>query len=513
MPHFFCAIGLATALLCGPALSLTPATAGPPDDVPLPRFHLTATPWRPDTTRVGDILSAVEGVCRFTARHQDEAGAVIDPFLKREHQYSTPYFAAAVGTLMHFDRARELWPAGIRAMEHATRCLAGGSDTIPDRHGEFFIAPLTTAMEHYQPHVSADTWQTWHERLQTPLPKIMQDQHGRFNNWRTYAMKGEWLRARRGWSTRDFAGQFIQDAWLQRTQRERILPDRWNFYQDWSSDPQSHAVEAVGRGNLLALIEAGYNGPFDNEIRRAVERGTTASLLWQDASGQCPPNGRTDNHVFNDVLYQLAFEVMAERMWRTGDRQLAGQFRQAAGLSFRSIRRWARQDAPWDGSFFVTKNHFDPADRVGYQPASQYTNYNGAVMYHLAECALTRQSDIPPAPVPVEIGGYVTQADPRFGSVTAAAGGIQLMVNLRGDTVPKYNRYWTPPGVVRCSRVDWDSRLGPSDGTYDAESRRGVTCGPVWKCGWLRWQNIIAGHCRSNLNIRCWCDSLFCITP
>lgn len=471
-------------------------------DVPLPQFHLTATPWQQDSATVEDILDVVEGLCRFTARHQNADGAVIDPFLKREHQYSTPYFAFAVGALMHFDRASDLWPAGIRAMEHATGCFAGGSSEIPDRHGEFFVAPLTAAMPHFRPKVSASVYQTWQDRMATPIDAVMQDQHGRFNNWRTYGMKGEWLRAIHGFSTPATAGRFIRDAWLHRTQRDRIMPDRWNFYQDWSSDPQSHAVEAVGRGNLLALIHAGYDGPFHDDITRAVERGTAASLLWQDASGQCPPNGRTDNHVFNDVLYQLAFEVMAERMWQSGHRRLAGQFRQAAGLSFRSIARWRRQDAPWDGSFFVTKNNFYPAERVGYQPASQYTNYNGAVMYHLAECALTRQSQIPPAAAPVEIGGYVVEADPRFSSVTAAAGGIQMMANLRGDTVPKYSRYWTPLGVVRFSRVDWDSRLGPSDGAYDGELRRGITFGPTWKRGnrWVRLAEM-AQHYRGTLNV------------
>jgi hypothetical protein len=59
---------------------------------------------------------------------------------------------------------------------------------------------------------------------------------------------------------------------------------------------------------------------------------------------------------------------------------LAGQYRHAAMLSFQGIQRWRRSDGEWTGSFFVTKNHFDPRQRVGYQPASQYSNYNGSLM-------------------------------------------------------------------------------------------------------------------------------------
>jgi hypothetical protein len=36
---------------------------------------------------------AIDGVCRYSILHQDADGAIIDPFLKREHQYATPYFA------------------------------------------------------------------------------------------------------------------------------------------------------------------------------------------------------------------------------------------------------------------------------------------------------------------------------------------------------------------------------------------------------------------------------------
>ena len=82
------------------------------------------------------------------------------------------------------------------------------------------------------------------------------------------------------------------------------------------------------------------------------------TLLPQDPSGQCPPGGRTDDHVFNDVLCQLGFDVMAERASRGGDPVLAGQYRHAAMLSFQSIARWRRNDGPWAGSYFVTKNHF-----------------------------------------------------------------------------------------------------------------------------------------------------------
>jgi hypothetical protein len=58
---------------------------------------------------------------------------------------------------------------------------------------------------------------------------------------------------------------------------------------------------------------------------------------------------------------------------------------------------------------------------------------------------------------------------------------MQVFANLLGDTVPKYDTFWTPLGVVRFTRAGWDSRLGPSDGTYDHGRRQAVTFAPEWR--------------------------------
>lgn len=110
-------------------------------------FHLTARPWQPLRIAPSSYLGVIEGLCRFTVRHQNSDGPVIDPFLHREHQYATPYFAYAVGTLISAGRAQDLLSNGIEAMEHSTHLFAGGRDRIPEQHGEFFIPPLTAALE------------------------------------------------------------------------------------------------------------------------------------------------------------------------------------------------------------------------------------------------------------------------------------------------------------------------------------------------------------------------------
>ena len=187
--------------------------------------------------------------------------------------------------------------------------------------------------------------------------------------------------------------------------------------------------------------------------------------------------------------YGLAFEVMAERV-RSSDPWLAGQYRHAATLAFENISRWRRTDGQFAGSYFITKNHFDPALRVGYQEASQYSNYTGSLMFHLSEAYRARSAVIPERPAPSEIGGYAFATDAEFASVFANAGGLQMQANLRGQVGESSGNWWTPLGVVRFARAGWDTRLGPSDGALTKAG--GVSFAPEFfeKGKWLRLADL-----------------------
>jgi hypothetical protein len=451
------------------AAAWSQAPAWPPPD-----FHLTARPWQPTGVEKARFLDVIEGVCRFSKQHQSSSGAIIDPFLHREHQYATPYYAFAVGTLAAEGRAADLHPSGIAAMEHATKSFAGGRKSIPDDHGEFFIAVLTSALPLYEKHVTAEQLAAWKSRLSAETSQVIQ---GNKNNWETYIMKGDWLRQQAGLIAPQSAVAFIERAWAENHSR-RIAPAPFFLYHDRTSDPDTLNVEAVGRGNLLALTHLGYDGPSAAAIRHFAETATRNTLYLADPSGQAPANGRTDNHVWVEIGYQLAFEVMAERALASGDTHRAAQFRRAASLAFLSAQRWRRSDAPWAGSFFVTKNRMDPALRTGYQLASQYSNYNGSLMFHLAEAFHARHSAIPEQPTPAEIGGYAFQLDPEFSAAFANAGGMQVQMNLRGQLQPSSGNLWTPLGIVRFARAGWETRLGPSDGALTAQG--GLSFGPTW---------------------------------
>jgi hypothetical protein len=208
-----------------------------------PTYRLPVRAWRAAPADHEAILETLDGLCRFSARHQDASGAVIDVYLHREVQYSTPYFAYAVGTLVKAGHSRDLLAHGIAAMEHSTNQFAQGRQAIPDQHGEFFIAALTEALDVYRGLVPEEQWRRWRMRLATPIAQIVGNNR---NNWMTYAMKGEWLRSKAGLVPHEDAVAFIEKCWKEE-QSGRIVPTPGHLYHDRSSDPDTLSVEVVGQ--------------------------------------------------------------------------------------------------------------------------------------------------------------------------------------------------------------------------------------------------------------------------
>ncbi|WP_018615328.1 Ig-like domain-containing protein [Segetibacter koreensis] len=464
--------------------TIVTSEAASPSSLPNVNYHLTARAWKALNISRDAYLTKVEGVVREIAKLQNSSGAIIDSYAHRETQYSTPYFAYAVGALISTGRAVDLLSAGVAAMNSATSDLAGGTASVPDGHGEFFIAPLSSAITFYAPHVSAAQLQIWKTRMAKPIAGILS---ARTQNWRTYAMKGEWSRAVNGYVNKDTAINWIENSWIN-TQRFRFLSNLWNFYHDDTTNPNTWAYESVGRSNLLAMIADGYSGPSRNEMLTLLKRGTQSSLLFQEPSGQIATGGRSGDHTWNDILLASGYETMAETTNKEGNARLAGQYRHAAALAFQSVERWRQSN----GTYFVTKNHFNPASRIGYATYSYFSTYNGNMMYHMAENYLRHKSSITEQPAPNEIGGYTIVTDNELATAVANAGGMHMQVSLRGSSGVQYERYWSTLGVLRFSRPGWDSRLGPSDGVRETVNKLGVSFAPTFleNGNWLRLASI-----------------------
>ena len=462
-------------------------------------FHLTARPWTPINFPRDRYLRNASSVAHAMVKYQDATGAIIDPLKMREWQYGTPFFIYAGAALIDTGYATDLMNATVLAMNHTSGQIAAAAtasspgSVIPNDHGAFFLAPLAEAYVLLKSHVPTATADTWKSNLATPIEKVgtLYD-----NNWRTYSMKGQWMRAVAGIVTTATAQEWLEYNWTGMSSGRSTIPSQLShigpatlqFYHDLEVVPETYAYDCVSRMNIESILESGYAGPSAATMKTFTTVGGENAVKTLDPTGQGAGSGRSSDHAWNDVVPGNGYERLANRYKAAGDAERAGRYRRAAMLALRGSDRWFRAD----GAYSVTKNQFDYPQQVHYADYSAPTNYNGSMMYHQAESYYEHQDGIDEWPTWTEIGGYALTTDDKFWGVFANAGGMMVQVALRGDTTTDHALYWTALGVARFSRVDWDSRLGPSDGIRDQTSNLGLSFAPTYMSNgsWTRLASI-----------------------
>lgn len=474
------------------------ATDSLPASLPQLPWHLTARPWKPlDASETADwnrLEAAVRALAPMQYWNEKDPkdvknGALIDQYAHREIQYATPLFAFNVAALLSQGRASDLAEAGARALDRATLNISTGKAN--DSHGEFFPLGMVKALRiydalqsKYPQQLSPQRIATWKTRLQTPREVFMELKVRQ--NWRTFAMKGEWLRQKDGYISDGV--NWIESNWLQKVeggQRERFREDldrydlkpHFFLYHDHGADPETFAYNGATTANLLDMLENGYNGPSAKDIRDTVQRALRSSLLLLGGSGEAAAGGRTGEHIWDDSIYADGFEMMAEICKRQGDLRSAGQFRRAALLLLQSHARF-QQERGW---FSITKNQFHSSLKNRYATWSGLVNYDGFTQTCLAEALLSRKSTIAQQATPSEIGGYAVTLDPSFSNSFLNAGGMQAQICTRGETDAYGGVQWHTLGITRFSRAGFDSRLGPGAGHVNPDFSDGVSFSPAFE--------------------------------
>ena len=441
---------------------------------------------KPTGLRREEYLRLIQGIGGFFTPFQDERGAILDPYDKKERQYSTPAFALAGAVLLASGRGPEFLSPVVRAMRAACADLADGK--AAEGHADFFTALLMHADRALGGITSESVATGWRRDLARVVPeRIYRYQPGgqQLHNWNLVAAAGEWLRtrARLGGSKR------WVDASLD-GQVEHFTPA--GMYRD-PGDPL--AYDHFARLWVLDLIEEGYSGRHAKFLEACMERGAWASLFMQSPWGELPCGGRSSHHQWNEAEQAVTFETLARRLARHGDQAAAGAFKRAARLSLRSIRRWVRPT----GELWIVKNRLDPGLRHGYESYSFHSQYNLLTAALLALAWLRADERVGEAPCPSDTGGFAFSMGPAFHKGFAAASGALVEIDTGADT------HYNPTGIVRIHHQE----LPPetlSDGVtadcgYQLPSRptRSLALGPAWRGGDGRWYGL-AEHAGSDLD-------------
>lgn len=471
------------ALFGRPESDLLPVLAADGTGLALPDAFLrdqAAASIRPTGLTRDAYLDVVLGQVRAFRPVQAADGTIVDPVARREWQYATPCYAAAVAALADAGRADpELLDSGMRAMDAAVAAMAAYRPV--DHHGDFYTFPVMTALSLYRDHAPPDRVAAWSRTLAgiDPYRLYRNTRRGRdpLFNWNLVATAGELLRAQAG---------LASDAGFVEAHLPSQLPhfDENGLYRD---PGLPLAYETFARYHLTAMLAAGYRGASFDLLRDRLWRGAWMSLFMMSGSGESPTGGRSAHHAWNEAQAAAVYETYATAYARSGRPREAGAFKRAARLSLAALRRFVRED----GSLDVVKNRYPPAARHGYEVYSSHSQYNLLAATMLALAYRAADDAVPERPCPADVGGAVLVL-PEFHKVFAGAGGTSVEFDTYGD--PKYN----PTGLLRVHVAGGNPQLGPSDGVPAPGL---VALGTAWRDGAGRWQRLGPLHVASRVEV------------
>ncbi len=441
------------------------------------RPALSDSPSSPTGLTRSDYLSTIAGIVNFFRHFQAPDGRIIDPFVRREVQYSTPCYAWAATALVVSGQQPDLLDSAAAALECALQQLATAQPA--DRHGDFFTFPAMLAYEHLRDRVPKERRQRWEQLLKAIDPyrayrDVLTEKRKEVHNWNVVAIAGEFLRAQVGFIDLHFVERHLA-AQLKHFTAEGLYRD--------PNVPM--AYDHFPRHFLAAMLERGYAGEHRSILEELLERAAWTSLLIQSPTGELPTGGRSAQHQWNEAMQCVTYEIWARRKQREGDEVAARAFKRAARLALQSIRRWVRPS----GELWIVKNRFDPSVRHGFEGYSFHSQYNLLAASMLATAWLFADDRIPEGVCPADVGGFVVHL-PDFHKVIANAGGLYVEIDTAAD--PNYNS----TGLLRVHKAGVEPLIGPSDGAAIRDEPLAV--GIAWWEG-DRWQPL-AGLGQKQMN-------------
>lgn len=489
---------------------LTNQAAGAPASLPASSTNeqhagqAAGTPWEPTGLMAEDYLSVINGQMAVFRRCQDASGAIIDPVMRIEWQYSTPCYALSVA-LLHasgYNLDPGLLESGVKAMElsvkemHEYRCA--------HNHGEFFAQPVMLALDLFEPFLPKEKSAEWRVKLADLdsyklYPDNLQRKKTAYNH-NLVALAGEYLRAKQGWPIdTNFFNTHLE--------HQRQYFTDLGMYKD----PNVPMVyDEFSRQFVTTILCEGYGGsasptphsalrpptPLDTRpcsfYRDRLWKGAWMSLFMQSPFGECPAGGRSAHHIWNEAQMAVTYEIYAAQYARHKDAPQAmakaGAFKRAAHLSLRCIGRWLRPD----GSGYIVKNRYPIEAKHGYERYSAQSQYNLLACWLMAVAYLYSDESIAERPAPADVGGFVVPLVSDFHKVFANAGGTYVEYDTAADL------HYNPTGLIRVHVKNSNPQLGPSDGVvhqFDPKTKadlggENLCIGPAWRDASGQWHRL-----------------------
>jgi hypothetical protein len=393
-------------------------------------FPAGGTPAKFAATKLSraDYLRLMAGNVDFFKRHQNAAGAIIDPYEKAEKQYSTPAFALAAALLVTANDRDDLLDPATRALTFSIHALA--NKTTADNHADFYIPMVIHARRLLQARVDKATAADWTEKLTGLIPEKTYKDVTAGGNWNLVNVAGEFLR--REDNLVPSAQERAQSDYLDRCmaiQASRFTP--WGMYVDPNAPLAYDIFPRLWLDD--AFSKHRYHSKRELMHDAVLQTGGLSTLLLLSPTGEWPCGGRSAHHQWNEAAVAVVCEIEASRWLEEKRPDIASSFKRAAHLALASLQRWQRPS----GELQIVKNHADPAQRFGYEGYSFHSQYNLLPIAMLALAYIHADDGIPESRIPSESASYVLDLREKFHKIVAASGGYYVEIDTAAD--PHYN--------------------------------------------------------------------------
>lgn len=392
-------------------------------------FKGTPDGFKPTGLARKDYLPVIAGVVDYWKHFQNADGAIVDPYEKKERQYSTPAFALASAILVQEAGRKDLLEPSARAMTCAMTALA--NKKAADGHADFYIPMLMHAHRILvkQP-VAKETAEDWDKKLRSLVPeKIYHDPNGG-GNWNIVNVSGELLRRKDGLVE---PGQMdAQMAYVEKCLgRQQRVFTKYGMYHDANAPLAYDAFPRLWLEDTFA--DGAYEGQYAQKVNEWLRLGGISSLMLLSPSGEWACGGRSGQHQWNEAENAVIAECNADYWKKHGNDAVAGAFKRAARLCLESMKRWVRPS----GEFWIVKNFADPARRFGYEGYSFNSQYNLLPAAMLAIAYERADDSIAETPKPGEADAYLFDLRETFHKVVAGADGNYVEIETAAD--PHYD--------------------------------------------------------------------------
>lgn len=401
-------------------------------------FPTPATGFTPTRLTRADYLPLIAGNVDLFKAHQNRDGAIIDPYEKRERQYSTPAFALCAATLLAEARRDDLRDPALRALTFSLEALAGR--TTADNHADFYIPLVIHARRRLKGHAPRETYDHWTRLLEGLVPENTYRDTTAGANWNVVNIAGECLRRKDGLVPS--AQEAAHAAYLERCfARQEARYTKFGMYEDPNAPLAYDAFPRLWLEDVLA--DDAYAGAHRARLQDFLVLGGLSTLLLLSPSGEWASGGRSAHHQWNEAEVAVISEINARRWQAAGRSDIAGAFKRAARLALTSMRRWQRPS----GELWIVKNRAEPGLRHGYEGYSFHSQYNLLACAMLAIAHARADDGIAERALPSESGSYVFDLRDTFHKICAAAGGVYVLLDTAADA------HYNATGLLRVHKA------------------------------------------------------------